>query len=119
MDHQSHNAVPFAGSMLGGFLVCLIISIATGRKEAWDAGAYFSLGIPVMCAVIFGIAYRFPNRAWRWTLSMAVGQAAAIASAGNSLSLWPFSILAMTILSLPQLVAGWLASKLAASRIKA
>jgi hypothetical protein len=94
-------------------VVCLAITTATGRKEAWDSGAYFSVGIPIMCALIFAISYLFPARAWRWTLSMAVGQSIAILSGGGSLSLWPLSIVAMAVLSVPQLVVGFVATKLA------
>ena len=28
--------VPFGASVLGGLLVCLAVSMATGRREAWD-----------------------------------------------------------------------------------
>lgn len=66
-----------------------------------------------MCAVIFVIAYRFPNRPWRWVVSMAAGQALALATAGNSLSLWPLSVIAMTILSVPQFIIGSWAGNLA------
>jgi hypothetical protein len=112
-DHRNNNYLPFAASAVAGLVVCLVISLVTGRKEAWDSEVYFSLGIPVMCAVMFAIGYRFPERAWRWTLCMAVGQAVTMLSAGNSLSLWPLSLVAMTVLSVPQFVVGSVASKLA------
>ncbi len=113
MTRRDPAYVPFGTSVLGGLLVCLAVSMATGRREAWDSGAYFSVGIPIMCAVIFVIAYRFPDRPWRWVLSMAAGQALALAMAGNSLSLWPLSLVAMTILSIPQFIVGSWAGKLA------
>jgi hypothetical protein len=90
--------------------------MVTGRKEAWDSGVYFYVGIPVMCALIFATSYFFPRRAWRWTLSMAVGQSLAIASGGGSLNLWPLSIIAMVILSIPQFVTGVVASLLGARK---
>jgi hypothetical protein len=40
-----------------------------------------------MRATIFVIGYRFPDRPWQWTMSMAVGQAVALAIASHSLSL--------------------------------
>jgi hypothetical protein len=119
MLHDRRAYIPIAASAWSGFLVCLVISIATGRKEAWDSPVYFSVGIPVMCALMVAIGFRFPDRAWRWTLSMAVGQTVAMLSAGNSLSLWPLSLVAMTVLSVPQLVAGSIASKLALKNSKA
>jgi hypothetical protein len=104
---------PWAAAALSGFVVCIGIAAATGRREAWDSSVYFSLGIPLMCLAIFAIAYAFPGRAWRWTLSMAAGQSAAMLMAGNSLSLWPLSLVAMTIYSAPQFVFGFAASRLA------
>jgi len=105
--------LPYAAATLSGLVVCLAITIATGRNEAWDSGFYFSAGIPVMCVLIFVISYVFPRKAWRWTLSMAVGQSIALVMGGGSLTLWPLAIIAMTVLSVPQLVTGFVASKLA------
>jgi hypothetical protein len=105
--------LPYAAAALSGFFVCLAITIATGRSEAWDSGFYFILGIPVMCTLIFGISYIFPRRVWRWTLSMAVGQSIAITIGGGSLTLWPLAIFAMAILSVPQFICGLMGSNLA------
>lgn len=110
---KKNESLAFAASALAGLGVCLAITWVTGKKEAWDASAYYSVGIPVMCAFIFVLGYLFPIKPWRWTLSMAVGQSAAVALAGNSFSLWPLSLLAMAVLSIPQLIAGMVASKIA------
>jgi hypothetical protein len=103
----------YAISAVLGLAVCLAISYATGRKEAWDSSLYFSVGLPIMVLAIFAISYLFPRQAWRWTLSMALGQSVAMLLGGNSLSLWPLAILAMLIFSLPQFAAGFAASWLA------
>lgn len=116
MSDRRPDYVPVLASALGGFLVCLAISIVTGRKEAWDADVYFSIGIPVMCLIIFVVAFRYPHRAWRWTLWMAAGQAGAISTSGHSLSLWPLAIVATMVMSIPQFVTGTIASKLAQRR---
>ena len=105
--------LPYAAAALSGFAVCIAIAIATGRNEAWDSGFYFTVGIPVMSALIFLISYLFPRRTWRWTLAMAVGQGAALALGGGSLNLWPLTIIAMAILSVPQFVCGFIAGQLA------
>lgn len=113
---QNSERLPYAAAALTGFIVCLAIAAATGRSEAWDSGAYLILGIPLMCLVIFGISYVHPRKAWRWTFSMAVGQAASMLLSGSSLSLWPLAIIAMTFWSIPQFVTGSIASKLALRR---
>jgi hypothetical protein len=89
MSKPNRAFVPYVASAISGLVVCLAITMATGRREAWDSGAYFLIGIPIMCSLISAISYVFPTRAWRWTLSMAVGQSLAIVSGGGSLSLWP------------------------------
>lgn len=109
----SGPALPLSISAAAGLIVCLAIMKATGKREAWDSAHYFTKGIPAMCAVSFAVAYFFPTRPWRWTLSMAAGQSAAMAYSGGSLSLWPLSLIAMTILSVPQLLSGMLGSRLA------
>lgn len=93
-------------------MVCFAITLVTGAKEAWDNSAYFSIGIPLMCVLVFAISYKFPLNPWRWAVAQAVGQSIAISMAGNSFNLWPLSIIAMSILSVPQLAVAFFASNL-------
>ena len=104
--------LPYALSLVVGFAICLAITLASGRREAWDSGAYFIVGVPLMCAAAFAIAYRWPAKPWRWALTMAVGQSVAMALGGGSLSLWPLALVAMTILSLPQFGFAWWGGRL-------
>ena len=106
---QQHGAAFAAG--LG---ICLAIGFISGRREPWDSSLYFTLGIPLMCAVIAWLACLYPVRAWRWTLSMALGQSLALAMGGGSLSLWPLAIVAMIVVSLPQFLTGVIASRVGA-----
>ena len=110
---RNKHAVPFALSAVAGLAVCLAITFATGKKEAWDSNLYFTVGIPAMCVLAFAIGYVFPVKAWRWAVGIALGQSIALLLGGGSLSLWPLTIVAMTILSLPQLVAALVGSGLA------
>jgi|SRR5690606_11955832 len=103
---------PYAASALAGFVVCVGLTMASGGREAIDTAAYFPLGVPLMAAAIFAISYLFPPRAWRWTLSMAVGQLLAMLLAGSSLNLWPLAIIAMLACSAPQFLAGFVGSRL-------
>jgi len=106
------DGFPYAASALVGFLTCIALTIAFGGREAVDTAAYFPIGVPVMAAAIFAISYVFPTRAWRWTLSMAAGQMAAMVLAGSSLNLWPIAIIAMLVCSTPQFLAGLVGSLL-------
>jgi multisubunit Na+/H+ antiporter MnhB subunit len=116
MNKPANNLLPYVASFIAGLAICLLITMISGRKEAWDAPEYFTIGIPVMCLVIFALAYFFPQRAWRWALSMAIGQSLAMVLGGGSASLWPLAIIAMTVVSLPQFIVALIASRIARKR---
>lgn len=94
-------AVAFTASLV----VWLVVSAATGGREAWDAGIYWSVGLPVIYAV-GGIAGLFSRvNVWRLTLWSGIGQfAGLVLTAPGDMSLWPLGMLMMAVLSLP--VAG-------------
>lgn len=117
MSKPADNVLPYVISFIAGLAICLFIAVTSGRKEAWDAPIYFTIGIPAMCVVIFAISYKFPQRAWRWALSMAIGQSVAMVLGGGSASLWPLAIIAMTVVSLPQFIAAKVASGIAQKRM--
>jgi hypothetical protein len=104
---------PYAASFSAGLIVCLGLTSVSGGKEAIDTAEYFPVGVPLMTTAILAIAYLFPRRPWRWTLSMAAGQMSAMLLAGSSLSLWPLAIIAMLVYSVPQFVAGTVGAFLA------
>lgn len=112
MDHRK-PLLPYVLSAVAGLVICLAITATTGRSEAWDSGLYYAVGIPLMCAAIFIIAFLFPHKPWRWTLAMAAGQAASALFGGSSLSLWPLALIFMTIISIPQFASGWFGARLA------
>jgi len=117
MNRPDNNVPPYVISFITGLAVCLVITLMSGRKEAWDAPAYFIIGIPVMCLVVFALGYRFPQRAWRWALCMAVGQSVAMVLGGGSASLWPLAIIAMIVVSLPQFIVAMIAGGIARKRV--
>jgi hypothetical protein len=120
MTKTSHGvtspALPYIVSLVAGFAICMAIRKVSGRLEMWDSSLYFVAGIPLMCIATFVLAYIYPVRAWRWVVSMAVGQSIVLLMVGGSLALWPLTIVALMILSLPQLAAAIVASKLARRR---
>jgi biotin transporter BioY len=102
-----------AVAIAAGFAISVAVSAVSGRREAWDSSLYFVAGIPLMCLVVGWLAYHYPDRAWRWTLSMAVGQSLAMALGQSSLSLWPLALVATVIVSIPQFLTGLIASRAA------
>lgn len=113
---NNNDFFPYAATSLCGLIVYLAITIATGRNEAWDHGAYYSIGIPLMCVVAFIIGYLFPAKPWRWALGMAGGQVVGALLHGSSLNLLPLAVIFMTIISIPQFIAAFFGSKLATKK---
>ena len=111
--NRSNNFFPSAASALCGLIVYVLITVATGKNEAWDDGIYYSVGIPFMSVVAFVLGYLFPVKPWRWAASMAGGQVIGALMFGSSLNLLPLAMIFMTIISLPQLLAAFVGSKLA------
>ncbi len=114
---EKDHIFPYAATAICGLVVYLAVTVATGKNEAWDSAAYYVIGMPLMCAAAFVIGYLFPVKPWRWALSMACGQAIGASLHGSSLGLLPFAMIFMAIISVPQLVAAVIGSRL--SRKKA
>ena len=51
-------------------------------REAWDSGAYFYLGIPLMALAVGLAAYHAPRRPWRWPLWLVAGHQAGVLLVG-------------------------------------
>jgi hypothetical protein len=49
-----------------GVLVWSFVSATSGRREAWDSGLYFSVGMPIVCVISAALGYFEPSRPWRW-----------------------------------------------------
>lgn len=111
---QTGGRQQHAVAIAAGFGICLAIALISGRREPWDSGLYFIVGIPLMCLVVAWLAHQYPARAWRWTMSMALGQSLALALGGGSLALWPLALVAMIVVSVPQFVTGLIASRVGA-----
>ncbi|MDT8427918.1 MAG: hypothetical protein RQ757_04045 [Pseudomonadales bacterium] len=108
---------PYALAFGAGLVTAFTLASINGNSEAWLAGNYFWLGIPSMCLCQFFISRRYPQRPWRWTVSMALGQVFAAILRGSSTALGPVAILFVLLLSIPQFLTGTLAAGI--SRTKA
>lgn len=113
---MNRDSIAYALSILTGLAACLAVTLVTGRREAWDSSLYFAAALPAMTIAAFALGYLFPQRAWRWGVAMAFGQSIAMVIGGGSLGLWPLALVAMAIVSIPQIVAAVVAARLAPKR---
>ena len=89
-------------SILTGVTLELGIHALSGRNEAWDSPAFWTLGLPLACLVAFGIGLLSRSTDWKWTLAVAPSQVMTMmVRAGEVGNLWPLTIAASTVLSAP------------------
>jgi hypothetical protein len=82
-------------------------SLASGRREPWDAAAYWSLAYPAAILVAGILGYLFPARPWRWSLTLFLAQFAAMCIRNGELgNLWPLGLALFAVLSLPAVALG-------------
>ena len=93
-----------------GFIVAAGVALASGIPVAWASPLYFILGWPLMCAAVYLIARKYPERPWRWTLSMMLGQVFSSIFFGGG-ALVPVAMAYVTVLSVPQFFAGAMGAK--------
>lgn len=105
--HRDNAGLWLAG--LAGLAVALLISTLSERPVPWSGSLYYGLGWPLLCAVTALISWRFPVRAWRWPMSMAVGQVFAVILTGAG-NMAPVALIYVILLSVPQFTVAALVS---------
>jgi hypothetical protein len=90
-----------------GCAVSLAICKITGRREAWDAGLYFTAGKPVLLVAAYILGRALPGKGWIPAFGLAAGNVLSLAvySPGN-LGLWPLALLFSVVISIPEFLAG-------------
>ena len=101
---------PWVISAAIGLTVALAISFATGRTEAWDHESYWSMGYPALVFSALVLGWLFPERPWRWAVTMMVVQAVPLLLSGSDHSLAPLGAILLLLLSLPLCLAAKVSS---------
>jgi hypothetical protein len=103
MASASHRSYYIA--LTGGALLWLATMAIGGRNEAWDSPLYWSVSYP-LCIVLAGyLAYREPERPWRWALTVMLVQPVVMAfTSGGSFGLLPLGLVLFAVLALPPLL---------------
>jgi hypothetical protein len=99
-DHWLHLAAVGCGAA-----IWILIALASGRKEAWDSGWYFSVGIPAVCLISLALALFEPNRSWRWGVLPMVGQLVWMLLSQGPGNLLPLGVIVFGGLSVPPIIA--------------
>lgn len=91
----------YIAATCGGAVLWLATMGISGRTEAWDSSLYWTIAYPLAICLAGAIAYRVPERAWRWGLAVMLVQAVVMAMAGSGFGLLPLGLLLFAILALP------------------
>lgn len=83
-----------------------------GRVEPWDAPSYWSVAYPLAIALSGALGWAFPERAWRWALTLFLMQGVVMAARGAGLSMAPLGAVLLTILALPAIGAAAFAARM-------
>jgi len=73
---------------------------------AWDAPAYFYLGVPIMALAVAAAAFLRPERAWRWALWLVGGHQLGVLAVGVGMQSG-MSLLLLTIIFAVLLAVGF------------
>ena len=103
-------------AFVGGAAIWIGISAATGRREAWDSGIYFSLGMPLACLLAFVLGIVEPARSWRWGVAPFAGQFLAMLLTQGVGNLLPLGVLVFAVLAIPAVIAARVGAAVARRR---
>jgi len=91
-------------AVAAGATIWILISVGTGRREAWDSGIYFTLGMPAACLLSFVLGVVEPVRSWRWGLAPFAGQFLSLLIMQGVGNLLPLGVIVFAILSIPAVI---------------
>lgn len=98
-------------SLVAGAVLWVATTALTGRREAWDASAYWTVTYPLGLLVAGLLGWLAPDRAWRWGLALMVAQAITMAILSREFGLLPLGLILFGVLAIPLILVGQLAAR--------
>jgi len=99
-------------SILTGVALELGVHALSGRREAWDAAQFWTIGLPLACLASAVIGRLARGRDWIWTLSIAPSQVFTMMVRNGELGgLWPLTLILSAILSAPFVAAAFVGAR--------
>jgi peptidoglycan/LPS O-acetylase OafA/YrhL len=109
---QRGATVPLTIAVVFGAALWFIASALVGKREAWDASAYWALAYPAAILVSGLLGYLYPERPWRWAIALFEAQALAMGIRNGELgNLFPLGMVLFAAIAVPGVVAATLASR--------
>ena len=103
-------------SFAGGVLLWSLATLSAGAREPWDTGEYWSVYLPIACALCGLLGFTFPERTWRWALAVMLAQMPVMWAVHGVGSLWVPGIIMLLVLALPGMLIAALGSVIRRAR---
>ena len=104
--------LPTLAALAVGAILWILGGLASGQREPWDSGFYWSGVYPLSLLAGLLLAWWMPQRAWRWPLLVFLGQfVGATLRAGEVSNLWPIAIVMFVALAVPGMVLAMLVAR--------
>jgi len=105
--------VTIAIAAIVGIALELGVGALTGRREAWDSRAYWTVGLPFTAVAALAIGSLSRERDWVWAILIVPSQVTTMMVRNGELSgLWPLAMIVTAALSLPFVVLSWVGARL-------
>jgi hypothetical protein len=104
--------LPFVLAAIGGVVLWIAASFISGKREAWDAGFYWTVAYPAAIALSGLLGFLWPKASWRWPLVLFLFQFVGMVIRNAELGgLWPLGMILFAVLSVPGVVLARLAAR--------
>jgi hypothetical protein len=100
-----------------GAAAWIFVSLAGGRREAWDSPLYFSFLMPVMALTAGYVSYREPVRIWRWAMFPFWAQAMVAFLQNPAANLLPMGLIVFSIFGAVCLIPAGIGAFMARRRL--
>lgn len=105
--------VPSSLAAIIGIALWLATAALAGRREAWDAAAYWTVAYPLALGACALLGYLYPQRAWLWAIVLFESQFLAMCIRNGEIgSLSPLGVMLFAVLALPGVLVAKLASRM-------
>ncbi|MGA6829371.1 hypothetical protein ACO9S2_17405 [Nitrospira sp. NS4] len=101
-----------------GIVVWIVVSLLSGRREAWDSEWYFLIGVPVICIVSAALGFIETSRPWRWGVAPLVGQLSWMLVTQGPGNLLPLGVVVFGVLSVPSIVTARIGASFGRTRTR-
>ena len=105
-------------AVVAGTVVWVVVSEASGRREAWDSQWYFLVSVPVVCVVSAALGFVAPSRPWRWGVAPLVGQFSWMLFTQGPGNLLPLGVVVFGVLSVPSIITARIGAFFGSKRAK-